>query len=184
MPCPYTGISFCIGPPSSLYHRNFTDRGVPIAKLVPFVAGEARKEEILLVAAGKMRLPNRLLDTAALYEKARTRPCPVPRGQEIRVRSARDDKVSYAIDLSSRPERSGVERSAVLPSQLLQSLVPLCVHEATTAQVRKHHEMARWSVSICCDEAPARISLCVELRPRGLAFGSKGKKPVGVSFHA
>jgi antitoxin (DNA-binding transcriptional repressor) of toxin-antitoxin stability system len=44
------------------------DRSLPIAKLIPFVAGDAGEEEILLVAAGKMRLPNRPLDTAALWK--------------------------------------------------------------------------------------------------------------------
>jgi prevent-host-death family protein len=37
------------------------DRNLPVAKLVPFSAEEAREEELLLVASGKMRLPqNRL----------------------------------------------------------------------------------------------------------------------------
>ena len=33
------------------------DRNLPVAKLVPFSADEASEEELLLVAAGKMRLP-------------------------------------------------------------------------------------------------------------------------------
>lgn len=33
------------------------DRNLPVAKLVPFSPGEAEEEELLLVAAGKMRLP-------------------------------------------------------------------------------------------------------------------------------
>jgi prevent-host-death family protein len=33
------------------------DRNLPVAKLVPFSAGEGTEEELLLVAAGKMRLP-------------------------------------------------------------------------------------------------------------------------------
>lgn len=33
------------------------DRNLPVAKLVPFSADEASQEELLLVAAGKMRLP-------------------------------------------------------------------------------------------------------------------------------
>lgn len=33
------------------------DRNLPVAKLVPFAAEEASEEELLLVAAGKMRLP-------------------------------------------------------------------------------------------------------------------------------
>jgi prevent-host-death family protein len=37
------------------------DRNLPVAKLVPFSAEEASEEELLLVASGKMRLPqNRL----------------------------------------------------------------------------------------------------------------------------
>jgi prevent-host-death family protein len=33
------------------------DRNLPVAKLVPFSADESSEEELLLVAAGKMRLP-------------------------------------------------------------------------------------------------------------------------------
>lgn len=33
------------------------DRNVPVAKLIPFVAGDATDDELLLVAEGKMRLP-------------------------------------------------------------------------------------------------------------------------------
>ena len=33
------------------------DRNLPVAKLVPFSADQAREEELLLVASGKMRLP-------------------------------------------------------------------------------------------------------------------------------
>jgi prevent-host-death family protein len=33
------------------------DRNLPVAKLVPFSAEEASQEELLLVAAGKMRIP-------------------------------------------------------------------------------------------------------------------------------
>lgn len=33
------------------------DRNLPVAKLVPFSADEASEEELLLVASGKMRLP-------------------------------------------------------------------------------------------------------------------------------
>jgi len=33
------------------------DRNLPVAKLVPFVSDEAGEEELLLVAAGKLRLP-------------------------------------------------------------------------------------------------------------------------------
>lgn len=34
------------------------DRNLPVAKLVPFSAEEGTEEELLLVAAGKIRLPN------------------------------------------------------------------------------------------------------------------------------
>jgi prevent-host-death family protein len=33
------------------------DRGLPFAELIPFVAVDASREELLLVGAGKMRLP-------------------------------------------------------------------------------------------------------------------------------
>jgi prevent-host-death family protein len=35
------------------------DRNLPVAKLVPFAAKEANEEELLLVSAGKMRLPRK-----------------------------------------------------------------------------------------------------------------------------
>ena len=38
------------------------DRNLPVAKLVPFSADDSTEEELLLVAAGKMRLPKRPLD--------------------------------------------------------------------------------------------------------------------------
>jgi prevent-host-death family protein len=38
------------------------DRNLPVAKLVPFTAEEGTEEELLLVAAGKMRLPQMYLD--------------------------------------------------------------------------------------------------------------------------
>jgi prevent-host-death family protein len=44
------------------------DRNLPIAKLVPFSAGDATEDELRLVAAGKMRLPKGPLDAAALWK--------------------------------------------------------------------------------------------------------------------
>jgi len=38
------------------------DRNLPVARLVPFSAGQGTEEELLLVAAGKMRLPQNPLD--------------------------------------------------------------------------------------------------------------------------
>ena len=38
------------------------DRNLPVAKLVPFSPQEGTEEELLLVAAGKMRLPERPVD--------------------------------------------------------------------------------------------------------------------------
>ena len=40
------------------------DRNLPVAKLVPFSGGEATEEDLLLVAAGKMRLPHDPIDLA------------------------------------------------------------------------------------------------------------------------
>ena len=42
------------------------DRNTPVAKLVPFMAEDASEEELLLVAAGKMRLPLVKLDPKKL----------------------------------------------------------------------------------------------------------------------
>ena len=38
------------------------DRNLPVAKLVPFSPEDATEEELLLVAAGKMRLPKSSVD--------------------------------------------------------------------------------------------------------------------------
>jgi prevent-host-death family protein len=38
------------------------ERNLPVAKLVPFSAEECTEEELLLVAAGKMRLPQSPID--------------------------------------------------------------------------------------------------------------------------
>ena len=38
------------------------DRNLPVAKLVPFSAEECAEEELLLVAAGEMRLPQSSID--------------------------------------------------------------------------------------------------------------------------
>lgn len=42
------------------------DRNLPVAKLVPFTAEDASEQELLLVAAGKMRLPKTKLDPKEL----------------------------------------------------------------------------------------------------------------------
>lgn len=44
------------------------DRNLPIAKLVPFSPGNAGEDELLLVAAGKMRLPEQPLDISAFWK--------------------------------------------------------------------------------------------------------------------
>ena len=44
------------------------DRSLPVAKLVPFEAEDASDEELLLVAAGKMRLPEKPLDLEKLLK--------------------------------------------------------------------------------------------------------------------
>jgi prevent-host-death family protein len=44
------------------------DRNLPVAKLVPFSSDEATEEELLLVAAGKMRLPKSTLKIADLLK--------------------------------------------------------------------------------------------------------------------
>ncbi len=57
------------------------DRNLPIAKLVPFSAADASDDELLLVAAGKMRLPEKSLDIGALW-KIRTGIVPANGGVE------------------------------------------------------------------------------------------------------
>jgi prevent-host-death family protein len=44
------------------------DRNLPVAKLVPFNTDEASEEELLLVAAGKMRLPKTSLKVEELLK--------------------------------------------------------------------------------------------------------------------
>jgi len=44
------------------------DRNLPVAKLVPFSAAEVSEEELLLVAAGKLRLPRTPLKLEALFK--------------------------------------------------------------------------------------------------------------------
>jgi prevent-host-death family protein len=44
------------------------DRNLPVAKLIPFSAGGAGDDELLLVAAGKMRLPEVPLDAGELWK--------------------------------------------------------------------------------------------------------------------
>jgi prevent-host-death family protein len=44
------------------------DRSLPVAKLVPFYAEEASEEELLLVAAGKMRMPKEALNVEELLK--------------------------------------------------------------------------------------------------------------------
>jgi prevent-host-death family protein len=44
------------------------DRNLPVAKLVPLSVAETSKEELLLVAAGKLRLPQAPLDIHKLLK--------------------------------------------------------------------------------------------------------------------
>jgi antitoxin (DNA-binding transcriptional repressor) of toxin-antitoxin stability system len=46
------------------------NRNLPVAKPIPFSSGGASEEELLLVAAGKMRLPE-LLSTSTSFGKSR-----------------------------------------------------------------------------------------------------------------
>ena len=44
------------------------DRNLPVAKLIPFSPGNASEDELMLVAAGKMRLPEVPLDIDELWK--------------------------------------------------------------------------------------------------------------------
>src|SRR2546430_8032359 len=44
------------------------DRNLPVAKLVPFLAEGADDQELVLVAAGKLRLPQGRLDVKGLFK--------------------------------------------------------------------------------------------------------------------
>jgi prevent-host-death family protein len=47
------------------------DRNLPVAKLIPFTAENASDEELALVAAGVMRLPEQTLDLDKLWKMPR-----------------------------------------------------------------------------------------------------------------
>jgi prevent-host-death family protein len=47
------------------------DRNLPVAKLIPFTAEGASEEELALVAAGAMRLPEEPLDLDQLWKMPR-----------------------------------------------------------------------------------------------------------------
>jgi len=47
------------------------DRNLPVAKLVPFVAGDASEAELALAAGGAMRLPEKPLDLEQLWRMPR-----------------------------------------------------------------------------------------------------------------
>jgi prevent-host-death family protein len=44
------------------------DRNLPVAKLIPFIAEDASEEELTLVAAGAMRLPEKPVDLDQLWK--------------------------------------------------------------------------------------------------------------------
>ena len=44
------------------------DRNLPVAKLVPFISDGADDQDLMLVAAGKLRLPKGRLDVKALLK--------------------------------------------------------------------------------------------------------------------
>lgn len=44
------------------------DRNLPVAKIVPIEAEDASEEELLLVAAGKMRLPEKPVDLGKILK--------------------------------------------------------------------------------------------------------------------
>ena len=47
------------------------DRNSPVAKLIPFTADDASEDELALVAAGAMRLPEEPLDLEQLWKMPR-----------------------------------------------------------------------------------------------------------------
>jgi prevent-host-death family protein len=47
------------------------DRNLPVAKLIPFIAEDASEEELALVAAGAMRLPEKPLDLDQIWKMPR-----------------------------------------------------------------------------------------------------------------
>ena len=58
------------------------DRNLPVAKIVPFDAGDASDLELRLVAEGKMKLPEKPLTKKRLEEILKL-PIPTPRGKRL-----------------------------------------------------------------------------------------------------
>ncbi len=58
------------------------DRNLPVAKIVPFDAGNASDLELRLVAEGKMKLPEKPLTKKRLDEILKLR-IPTPRGKRL-----------------------------------------------------------------------------------------------------
>lgn len=56
------------------------DRNLPVARLIPFAGGDASEEELLLVAQGKMKLPEKPLTPERLDEILNAS-IPRPRGK-------------------------------------------------------------------------------------------------------
>ena len=58
------------------------DRNLPVAKIVPFDAGDASDLELRLVAEGKMKLPEKPMTKKRLEEILKL-PIPTPRGKRL-----------------------------------------------------------------------------------------------------
>jgi hypothetical protein len=86
------------------------DRNLPVAKLVPFIGEDASEQDLLLVAAGKMRLPQIRLDVKKLSK--------IPTG------SVKGNKAIQAA-VSDR-ERRPVKKAAAYWDA--SALVSLCIH--------------------------------------------------------
>jgi antitoxin (DNA-binding transcriptional repressor) of toxin-antitoxin stability system len=73
------------------------DRNLLVAKLIPFVADDASEEDLALVAAGAMRLPEKPLDLDQLWKMPKA--------------TVRGNAASPAISACARPPRKRALRS-------------------------------------------------------------------------
>lgn len=89
------------------------DRILLVAKLIPFSAGDADDQELLLVAAAKLRLPSARLDIKELLK--------------IRTGTVSGNKAIRAVQAD---RRRAMKKTAAFWDA--SALVPLCVREAAT----------------------------------------------------
>src|SRR2546429_500474 len=75
------------------------DRNLPVAKLVPFSAEGADDQELVLVAAGEMCLPQRRLALKGLFQSSTGRGCGEEASQTVLLAGGREPNTCRVLDL-------------------------------------------------------------------------------------